>query len=138
MKISNGFVWALGLLLVFGIAAHQMAIHCGKRMDAEDPRAAERDLPPSFAVVTASGTVTLISDPLLADPPPDIRPVEAKEPEPPKVVNPQDTLGIRQRMVDEQAMRMEAYALKAGADDPFALTKEEIEEFRARGDPGVW
>ena len=137
MKISNGFVWATCIVVVLGIAAHQVAIHRGKVLVAADP-------PSTGEGMSAVGNelvprkVTWMNDPFLADPPPDIRPEEAKEPEPPKVVNPHDTLGIRQRMVDEQVQRMEAYALKAGADDPFALTKEEIEEFRARGDPGVW
>ena len=44
----------------------------------------------------------------------------------------------RRRLLDQQAWQMERYALEAGADDPFALSREQIEEFRKSGEPYLW
>ena len=41
-------------------------------------------------------------------------------------------------LMEEQVRRLKEYAQQRGPDDPFALTDEQIREFRRRGDPIIW
>lgn len=126
MEISSRHVWCAAAALAIGIGIHQAALWYGARPDAEPvklgvPKAEAAGRRPGAA---ASGGYQ--------------RGVEGPPSVDSAMVNPYDSPGVRDRMVDEQAWRMEEYTKKAGEDDPFALTEEEIKEFRSRGDPVVW
>lgn len=56
--------------------------------------------------------------------------------DPPAVVL--DDFQLRERLMDEQVKTMREYAAQADPDDPFAMSEEEIEAFRKKGDPFVF
>lgn len=130
MEISNKVVWGAVAALALGIALDQAVRHRGRKAAAAPPPqdAAERPGEPPRGF----GDLPELADPELADP------GASAAPEPLAVANPLDNPVVREQMVNAQVRRMKAYASEAEAGDPFALSPEQIEEFRQRGDPVVW
>lgn len=127
MEISNRHIWGAAAALALGIGIHQASIWWGGRPDPEPVR----PIAPKAAAASARRPGAAASGGYQ-------RGVEGPPSADSEVANPYESPGVRDRMVDEQAWRMEEYTKKAGEDDPFALTEEEIKEFRSRGDPVVW
>lgn len=87
--------------------------------------------------------------PLDAAPPPPLVPYVATENTPPMLVKrsgtntmrtewtPDQELYQKRRILEEQVASLRAYAARAGADDPFALTEEEIRALEERGESDV-
>lgn len=125
MEISNKVVWGAVAALALGIALDQAVRHRGRKAAAAPPPldAAERPGEPPRVV---------------GDLPELAAPGASAAPEPLAVANPLDNPVVREQMVNAQVRRMKAYASEAEAGDPFALSPEQIEEFRQRGDPVVW
>ncbi len=120
-----------------GIVLHQAMLHEAMRGGAPAPGAYYSRKQAEWSATNAAGGGR---GKALVFELPEFLPEEVPQEEeaPPPVVNPVESPAIQERMVEEQVLRMETYALEAGAEDPFAMTPEEIGEFRKRGDPVVW
>ena len=132
MEISNKTIGALAVVLVVGMGLHQCCLRRGRNR-AETPALAEPQ--ESRALERAAGMVSGGETGL-----PSGKRAPAPEPqeEPVVVSDPHDSPVVQQRLVDQQVRQMKRYAEEAGGEDPFALSREQIEEFRKRGDPYLW
>ena len=138
MDVSGKTIAALAVALAVFIVAHQAHLHRARaRAEAaarEDARAAATARRAATPLPGMSPDVAQTSA-AAAD---EGATAAATETAPPSVANPHDDPAVIRRLVEEQAWLLEQYALQAGPDDPFSMTKEQIEEFRKRGDPFVW
>lgn len=125
---------ALGILIA-GITLHQICIRRdSSRMEPvrpsantlENPIVVHADRPAKDGAVSEARPSGEGNDILPTDESPMV------------VVDPDDSPAVRRRRLEEQVWQMEKYAREAGPDDPFALSPEEIEDFRQRGDPYLW
>lgn len=132
MEISNQTILWAAAALVLGIATHQYVLH-QRAEDALAPQGQEV-ASPDVSDIAPTATETAEEPEGLAAPA-----LDSDVSEPPSVViDPFDSLAVKERMLDEQVRRMENYAMDTGPDDPFALSPESIAEFKKRGDPVIW
>jgi hypothetical protein len=135
MDVSNKIPWLAAGVLIAGIALHQVCI----RRESSRTRPDRPSAPPPETPVAIRADAIAMDRAV-----PDARPsgeggdILPPDDSPVVVVDPGDSPSVRRRLVDQQVWQMEKYAREAGPDDPFALSSEEIEEFRQRGDPYLW
>ncbi len=130
MTVPNKTIFLLAAVIITAISAHQLWRH-----NRSEPRAYPLPVPTTDKAPAPAMGATLVPRPG-ADA--ALIPVPLPVPDAASTLAPPDDPVERRRLVNEQARRMYEYAAKAGPDDPFALTAEQIEAFRQRGDPTLW
>ncbi len=133
MTISSKMIFLLTALIVAGIVAHQWYL---RRSPDHSPMAVPSVSSVEPAVSADSDTLAFNESAPTVHEAAQQSIVEV--PAEASTVGPFDDPVERRRLVNEQARLMYEYASKAGPDDPFSLTTEQIEAFRRQGDPTLW